>query len=422
MIDIVALRENSEPYIESLERRSMDSSVVSSCLSVDASWREQKGVLDSLRAEKNQLSQKINEVKKTGADLSSVLKEAKELPARIAEQELRVQELEEKRDALLRKIPNILADQVPKGASEEENVQRNEFGQKRVFSFPPKSHVEIIESLGVVDFDASRKTSGSGFFFLKGSLALLDQALQQYAIDIMLKHNFELIVPPYMLRKSTLDGVIDTEEFAHSIFSLQDKDLHLISTSEHSLVGLLTQKDIPAQELPVRLVGISPCFRAEVGSHGIDEKGLFRTHQFHKVEQIIVCTPEESTAWFERLLAITTEIFTSLEIPIRHLEMCTGDLGMMKHRQFDIEAWSPRKNGYFEVGSCSNLTDMQARRLGIRMLLPDGSRVVAHTLNNTALATSRAMVALIENFQQEDGTVLIPRVLHPYMRGVTKLS
>ncbi|MFT4250733.1 MAG: serine--tRNA ligase [Candidatus Woesearchaeota archaeon] len=424
MIDIVALREDKTPVLDSLKRRGRekDSVLLDEVLVLDAQWREAKGSLDGLRRERNVASQNINKAKKAGKDAQEAILEAKRLSQAVSEQEVFVEELFSKREKLLLALPNTLADEVPSGASEEENVERAVFGEPIVHDFEVKNHAELLEDLGLVDFDASRRTSGNGFFFLKGSLALLDQALQQYAIDVMLKHGFELIKPPYMLREEIIRGVIDADHFAESIFSIKDQDLHLIGTSELSLLGMLTDTEIDVRNAPIKLVGVSPCFRQEIGSHGIDEKGLFRTHQFEKIEQIVVCSPEESYAWFDKLLEMTTEIFTSLGIPIRHLEMCTGDLGMLKHRQFDIEAWSPRRKEYFEVVSCSNLTDAQARRLNIRLVQPDGTRVVAHTLNNTAIATSRAMVAIVENFQNKDGTVDIPQVLHPYMRGVTKFE
>lgn len=424
MIDINLLREDPTPVIDSIKRRDQEDklSLIDEVLAKDDEWKQAKGDLDDLRRQRNEISQSINKAKKAGEDASEFIKQAKELPDKIKQQEELVDRLQSRITTILKTLPNILHKDVPSGTSEDENVERKTFGTQPEFNFEPKNHIDIIEELGLVDFEASRRTSGSGFFFLKGSLALLDQALQQYAIDVMLKHGFEITVPPYMLKKEILEGLVDVEEFEQSIYAVADSDLNMISTSEHSLVGMLTATDTDVRDAPITLCGISPCFRAEVGAHGIDEKGLFRTHQFHKVEQVVVCDPKDSQEWFDKLLAITTEIFTSLQLPIRHLEMCTGDLGDMKHRQFDIEVWSPRRNGYFEVGSCSNLTDAQARRLNIRLVEPDGKRVVAHTLNNTAIATSRAMVAIIENFQNEDGSVDIPEVLHPYMRGVTKLE
>ncbi len=424
MIDIDLLRETPEVIEESVRRRGQEDKLplIQQAVDLDSEWRSQKGSLDELRRERNEVSESINKTKKAGGDASALIEQAKQLPGKIEKQEALVSELREKIDEILLTLPNMLDEQVPDGADEEENVVIESVGEPAKLSFAAKSHVEILEELGLADFDAARRTSGKGFFFLKGSLALLDQALQQYALDVMLDEGFTPVVPPYFIRREVIDGVVDMETFNELVFKVEDEDLYPIATSEHSLVGMLTGSDTPVQESPTLLCGISPCFRKELGAHGIDEKGLFRTHQFHKVEQVVVCKPEDSRAWFEKLLGITQKIFSGLGLPIRALEMCTGDLGDLKSRQVDWEVFSPRREGYFEVGSCSNLTDAQARRLTIRLRLADGERVYAHTLNNTAIATSRAMVAIIENFQNADGTVDIPEVLHPYMRGVTKLK
>ena len=424
MIDIELLREQPQVIEESVVRRGLadQKPLIKQALKLDKQWRVQKAALDDLRRERNVVSEEINKRKKAGEDASEVIKQAKELPAQIQAQEGVVDKLREELDAILLTLPSPLDKAVPDGASEDENVTIKTVGEPTTLSFPAKSHVELLEELGLADFDASRRTSGSGFFFLKGSLALLDQALQQYALDVMLEEGFTPVVPPYFVRRAVVDGVVDSAFFEESMFKLEDEDLYPIATSEHPLVGMLSGVDTPVQDAPVLLCGVSPCFRKELGAHGIDEKGLFRTHQFHKVEQVVVCAPEDSREWFEKLLGITEKIFSGLGLPIRALEMCTGDLGALKSRQVDWEVYSPRREEYFEVGSCSNLTDLQARRLGIRLRLPDGERIFAHTLNNTAIATSRAMVAIIENFQEEDGTVRVPKALHPYMRGVTVLS
>lgn len=424
MIDIDVLREDPAPIEESCKRRGQHDklALIQEAVEKDADWREEKGALDDLRRERNQVSERINELKKAGEDASDAIQQAKQLPGKIEEQEEKVEQLRSRIDEILLTLPNALEQEVPDGESEEDNVVRKTVGKPTDLGFAPESHVELLEELGLADFDAARETSGSGFFFLKGGLALLDNALQQYAIDVMVEEGFTPVVPPYMIRRDVVDGVVDMETFEELIFKVEDEDLYPIATSEHSLVGMLTGRDTPVQDAPVLLCGISPCFRKELGAHGIDEKGLFRTHQFHKIEQVVVCEPGESRKWFDKLLGITERIFSDLGLPIRALEMCTGDLGDLKSRQVDWEVFSPRRDGYFEVGSCSNLTDAQARRLGIRLRLRDGERVYAHTLNNTAVATSRAMVAIVENFQREDGSVDVPEVLHPYMRGVTRLS
>ncbi len=424
MLSIETVKNHREGVEESIRRRKQDDklSLLDEVISTDSTWRELKGRVDELRAERNKISKAINEAKKNKQDAAELISQAQTIPAQLKTLEEEEQALRNRIDEILRILPNILHEKVPDGDSDADNVQRAVFGNKPELDFEVKNHVELLEGLGLVDFDAARRTSGSGFFFLLSDLALLDNALQQYAIDKMLEADFTPVVVPYMVRRDIVDGMVDLSFFEETIYKVENEDLYLIPTSEFPLVGMLTGKDVDVRELPAKLCGISPCFRGERGSHGIDEKGLFRTHQFHKIEQVVVCSPEESQEWFSKLLDITTDIFVSLGLHVRHLEMCTADLGDLKHRQFDVEVFSPRREDWFEVGSCSNLTDAQARRLGIRMVHPDGTREYCHTLNNTAIATSRAMVAIIENFQQEDGTIKIPEVLHPYMRGRTILE
>lgn len=423
MLSIDTIKEERALVEESIRRRGQDHkrSLLDEILEKDASWRALKGRVDDMRAERNKISQAINKAKKAGEDATDLIAQAKQIPAQVKALEAEEQALRTRIDDILKTLPNILHEKVPDGASDAENVEREVFGDKPELGFAPKNHVEVLEALNAADFEAARRTSGAGFFFLLGELALLDNALQQYGIDKMLEAGFTPVVPPYMVRREIVDGMVDADFFEETMYKIEGEDLYLIPTSEFSLVGMLTGRDTDVRALPALLCGISPCFRGERGSHGIDEKGLFRTHQFHKIEQIVVCAPEESEQWFEKLLDITTDIFVGLGLHVRHLEMCTGDLGDLKHRQFDVEVWSPRREGWFELGSCSNLTDAQARRLGIRQIAPDGTRDYCHTLNNTAIATSRAMVAIIENFQQKDGSVKIPEALHPYMRGRTHI-
>ncbi len=423
MQDINAIRERTDEVRASIQARHKDVlPLVDKALSLDAEWRRVKGDLDELRHDRNTVSAAINTAKKEGKDAKDLLKKAKEIPALLKALEEKESGLREELDKTLKAIPNFLDPQTPIGESEKDNVVKETHGGTPMPDFEPKSHVEICEELGIADFDAARRTSGNGFFFLKGDLALLDQALQRYALDIMVGEGFTPVVPPYMIRRDIVDGVVDIAFFEESIYKIEDEDAYLIGTSEHPLVGMLTGQDVDSRELPITLCGISPCFRRELGAHGIDEKGLFRTHQFQKIEQIVVCHPEQSDEWFDKLLDITKKIFTGLELPWHELVMCSGDLGDLKTRQSDLEVWSPRRQGYFEVGSCSNLTDAQARRLNIRIVHPDGQREYAHTLNNTALATSRAMVAILENHQRADGTVTIPKVLRPYMGNKSVLG
>jgi len=303
------------------------------------------------------------------------------------------------------------------GKDENENVSMRKIGKPKEFDFEVKTHAEIAESLSVADFDASARTSGNGFYYLQGDLALLNQALIRFVIDKMVSKGFLYVETPLMLRSAVIQNVTDLNDMKNQIYKIDDEDLYLIGTSEHSLIGRFIDTILSDKNLPMKFASYSMCFRKEIGSHGIDEKGLFRNHQFNKVEMVVICRPDESMKFFEEMQGITVEIFKELGIPIRILGICSGDLGDLKHIQVDIEAWSPRKKAYFEVGSCSNLTDCQARKLKIRVDNGKGEKYAPHTLNNTALATSRAMVAILENYQQKDGTVKVPDVLVPYMHG-----
>lgn len=419
MLGIEQVREEADAVKDSITARGQEEKLplVQDAIKKHDAWKEEKGALDELRRQRNEVSEAINKAKKAGKDAKDLIAQAKKLPDTIKKQESLVEGLQSELNKILTTLPNILDENVPEGAGEEQNAVIEQSGKKPSFSFEIKNHVELAEGLGIADFEAARKTSGAGFFFLIGDLALLDQALQRYALDVMLEEGFTPVVPPYMIRKEIVDGVVDAKTFEELQYKVEDEDLYPIATSEHPLIGMYVHADIDERDLPVTLCGISPCFRKELGAHGIDEKGLFRTHQFHKVEQVVICKPEESAEWYNKLLAITKKIFTGLNIPWQELEMCAGDLGDLKARQADLEAWSPRRQAYFEVGSCSNLTAAQARRLNIRSVSPEGEREYVHTLNNTALATSRAMVAILENNQQEDGSVTIPEVLHKYMNG-----
>lgn len=424
MQSIEAVRERRSEIEDSLKRRKQLEKLdqLDIVITKHDEWKEVKGMLDSLRHERNKVSEAINQAKKKKEDASTLIEQARSLPAKIKEVEALESELDQAIQTILQDLPNTLHPDVPTGDSEEENVEREVIGEKTKLPFSPKNHAEILEQLGLADFESARRVAGSGFYYLKGSLALLDQALQQFAIKKLVDEGFTLVVPPYMTRHAIAAGMTDLAFFDETMFKIEEEDLFPIPTSEFPLVGMLFEQDIDEREAPMTLSGVSPCFRKEVGAHGIDEKGLYRVHQFHKIEQVVVCEPEQSEEYFDTLMRISKELFTELGLPIRVLEMCTGDLGDMKYRQFDLEVYSPRRNGYFEVGSCSNLTDAQARRLGIRFIRPDGTRYYPHTLNNTAIATSRAIVAIVENFQNEDGSVDIPKALHPYMHGITRLE
>ncbi|MEK6836223.1 MAG: serine--tRNA ligase, partial [Nanoarchaeota archaeon] len=330
--------------------------------------------------------------------------------------------LEEEISVLLSKIPNMMHESVAVGKDDSENVTMRKIGKPREFNFEIKNHAEIAENLGVADFDASARTSGNGFYYLSGDLALLNQALIRFVIDKMVSKGFLYVETPLMLRGKVIQNVTDLNDMKNQIYKIEDEDLYLIGTSEHSLIGRFIDTILPDKNLPMKFASYSMCFRKEIGSHGIDEKGLFRNHQFNKVEMVVICRPSESMKFFEEMQEITVEIFKDLGIPVRVLGICSGDLGDLKHIQVDIEAWSPRKKAYFEVGSCSNLTDAQARKLKIRVDTGKGEKFVPHTLNDTALATSRAMVAILENYQQKDGSVKVPDVLVPFMYGKKVIS
>lgn len=420
MIDIKKLRENPDPYIQNMEKKQQDTSVITQVLEIDQEWREVKNDIDNLRSERNKVSQEINTLKKEGKDASSALERAKAIPTELKSLEEKEQGVITKRDSLLKSIPNLMHESVPVGTSEADNKELSRFGPEPVTK-EVKAHQEVAVDLGLADFESSATTSGTGFYYMQGELALLNQALLRYAIDTMYKKGFTYVETPLMLRNSVIENVVDLNDQENQIYKIDGEDLYLIGTSEHSLIGRFIGTSLQEKDLPQKQTSYSMCFRREKGSHGLDERGLFRTHQFNKVEMVVLCKPEESMNFFEEMKNITVEIFESLGLSGRVLQMCTADLGNLKHIQVDIEVWSPRRNEYIEVGSCSNLTDAQARALGIRV--DSGKeRYTPHTLNNTAMATSRALVAILENFQNEDGSVTVPEVLRPYIFGIGKLE
>ncbi|MFH1650257.1 MAG: serine--tRNA ligase [Candidatus Woesearchaeota archaeon] len=411
MFDVKIIRENKEVVVSNTKKRGYDVKLVEVAFKLDEEWRSLKKKTDDLRRERNLVSQEINTLKKAGKDASVAMKKAKEIPVKLQETEEKAKLLEVKRDETLKRIPNILHADVPIGKDESENVVRKTWGKAEPKPFPTKPHSEFLEQVGLADFDASARVAGKGFYYLKGDLALLNQALIQFSIQHLVKKGYQYLEPPLMTRRSVMDGMVSFEEFDNMIYKIDGEDLYLIGTSEHSIGGMFMDQTI--EELPLKVTGYSMCFRKEIGSHGIDEKGLFRTHQFNKVEQFIFCKPEDSWKAFDELLKNTEEIMQALEIPYHVLEMCTGDLGVMKARQYDVEAWFPHQKEYKEVGSCSNLTDHQARRLNIRYRKKDATEYV-HTLNNTAMATSRMMIAFVENHLQNDGSIKIPKALQPF--------
>jgi seryl-tRNA synthetase len=422
MIDINLIREKPEFVKENMKKKfRKDLDIVDKALELDNDWRKLKFEEDNLRSERNKISKKISELKKAGKKADKELKAAKEIPSKIEKLDEKRKDLEEKLRLTLSKIPNIMSKNVPIGKDDSENVVDRKIGKPRVFDFEIKSHLEVAENLGMVDFDSSARVSGTGFYYIQDDIALLNVALINYARDKMVEKGFRYVETPYMLREEIIDQVTDLNDKENQIYLIKDEKLALIGTSEHSLISRYAGQEINEKDLPIKQTSYSMCFRKEIGAHGIDEKGLFRTHQFNKIEMIVICRPQESEKFYKDMQEITIEIFKGLEIPIQVLKICSGDLGDLKYEQVDIEGYSPRKGGYIEVGSCSNLTESQARKLNISTRIK-GERVVPHTLNNTAIATSRALVALIENNQQKDGSILIPKVLQPYMLGKKKIE
>jgi seryl-tRNA synthetase len=422
MLDIRFIRENPDLVKENMKKKFReDINIVDDLLAKDEEFRKLLQESERLRHERNEVTGKINETKKTGGDITELLNQAKDIPQKIKDTEERQKQLKEEITQILKDIPNMLHESVPVGKDEADNVERERHGEPIKKGFPVKSHVEICESLGIADFDSSARTSGSGFFYLMGDLALLNQALLRFATDFMVKRGYTFVEPPLMVRKRVCDGIVDLNFFKEMLYKVEGEDLYLIPTSEFSLVGMFMDQVIDKNSLPIKLCGYSQCFRKELGAHGIDEKGLYRTHQFNKVEQVIICEPQDSYKYYDELLHNSVELFKELGLPTRIFESCSGDLGDLKAKGADLESWSPRKDGYFEICSVSNLTDAQSRRLNMKV--DDGSqRYFPHTLNNTAIATSRAMVAILENFQNEDGSITVPDALAPYMNNLDKIS
>ena len=422
MLDIKLVRENPELVKASELKRGKDPGKVDDVLKLDDKWKKELKSLEELKHKRNMVSQEINQAKKSGKNAAGKIKEMKKVAADIKKKEDKVKELLEKRDQTLSTISNVMHAKVPKGKDDSENVELKTWGKKQEVKFKIKNHVELVEELGLADFDSSGKISGTGFYFLKNELGLLNQALIRFAIDVMRSKNYDYIEPPLMIRKEVLGAAIDTSEWENTIYSINGEDLALIGTSEHALLGIHAGETIQEQQLPKKYFSYSMCFRKEIGAHGINDKGLWRTQQFNKVEQFIFCKPEESEKLFEELLKNSEDILQALKLPYRVIEICAGDLSAWKNRSYDLEIWRPTTKEYGEVMSLSNCTDYQARKLGIKVVYNEGNREVLHTLNNTALATSRIMVGILENFQTSKGTVKIPTVLWPYMNGITELG
>jgi seryl-tRNA synthetase len=424
MIDINLIRENPDLVKENIKKKSQEDKLplVDKVKKLDEDWRKLKFKEEQLRKDRNAISKQVGEAKKAKKETEAkkLLKQAKEIPEKISKSEEKRKKLEIQIKEMMYKIPNIMHESVPVGKSDKDNVEIKKFGKPKKFDFKIKSHVELGEELGILDFDTSAKTSGNGFYFMKGDLALLNMALINFSRDFMVKQDFEYIEPPLMIRKDVLSGVYSTAEIDEMSYKIEGEDLYLIATSEHPLIGQFINKTINTSDIPVLQTGYSMCFRKEIGSHGIDEKGIYRTHQFNKQEMIVICEPGESYKWYDKMLKYSTDLFKQLEIPFRVLECCSGDLADLKAKSCDLEAWSPRQEKYFEITSLTNMEESQARRLNIK-IENKGKRYFAHTLNNTVIATSRALVAIIENNQNKDGSITIPKVLVPYMNGKKKI-
>ncbi len=424
MIDINFLRQNPEAVRENIRKKFQDHKLplVDEILALDVKRRELQKEGDECRAKRNSLSAQIGKLmrEKQPEAAAKVKEEVVENNDRIAQIEKDSEEISAKLKQAMMSIPNIIADDVPIGRDDRENVERQRFLEPAEKSFEVPYHLEILERLRGIDLDSARRTSGQGFYYLTGDIARLHSAVLTYARDFMIDKGFTYVIPPFMIRSDVVSGVMSFEEMDGMMYKIEGEDLYLIGTSEHSMIGRFMNTVLDAAELPLTLTSYSPCFRKEKGAHGIEERGIYRIHQFEKQEMIVICKPEDSAEWFRKLYSYTVELFVSMQIPVRTLECCSGDLADLKYKSIDVEAWSPRQKKYFEVGSCSNLTDAQARRLGIRYKSEKGN-AYAHTLNNTVVAPPRMLIALLENHLNADGSVNIPEVLRKYMGGKDKI-
>ena len=427
MLDMKFVRENPDIVKENIKKKFQDYKLplVNEVLMEDKELRQTQQHADDLRANRKKISKEIGKLMGQGKK-----EEAEEIKQQIAEIAHELTALEEKeiklRESVTEKmmqIPNIIDESVPIGKDDSENVELEKFGEPVVPDFEIPYHTEIMERLSGIDLDAARRVAGNGFYYLMGDIARLHSAILNYARDFMIdKKGFTYVIPPYMIRSSVVDGVMSFAEMEGMMYKIEGEDLYLIGTSEHSMIGKFKDTILEEKDLPYTYTSYSPCFRKEKGAHGIEERGVYRIHQFEKQEMIVVCKPEESMEWFKKLYMNTVEFFRTLDIPVRTLECCSGDLADLKCKSVDVEAWSPRQKKYFEVGSCSNLTDAQARRLKIRVKGENGEKYFAHTLNNTCVAPPRMLIAFLENNLQADGSILIPEVLQPYMGGKKKIG
>ena len=425
MLDIKFIRENPDLVKENIKKKFQDHKLelVDKVLDLDEKRRNLQLQIDTLRMNRKKLSdtiggymreKKIEEAEKVKSEVASINAEISSLE----EEENKV--ASELREIMLR-IPNMIHDSVPIGKSDAENVELKRYGEPIVPDYEIPYHTEILENLNGIDLDSARRVAGNGFYYLMGDIARLHSAVLTYARDFMIEKGFTYVIPPFMIRSDVVTGVMSFDEMDSMMYKIEGEDLFLIGTSEHSMIGKFKDQILTKSELPYTLTSYSPCFRKEKGAHGIEERGIYRIHQFEKQEMIVICEPEDSYTWYDKMWSYTVELFRSLDIPVRTLECCSGDLADLKSKSVDVEAWSPRQKKYFEVGSCSNLTDAQSRRLGIRIKGENGN-YFAHTLNNTVIAPPRMLIALVENHYQKDGSVLIPKVLQKYMGGIEKIE
>ena len=424
MLDIKFLRNNSEIVKQNIKNKFQDEKLplVDEVIELDQRNREIKQEVEALRAEKNKASKEIGVMmaQKKFEEAEALKKKVSESAGRIEELSTEEKEVEEKIKKIMMVIPNIIDPSVPIGKDDSENVELERFGEPVVPDFEIPYHTDIMESFNGIDLDSARRVAGNGFYYLMGDIARLHSAVIAYARDFMINRGFTYCVPPFMIRSNVVTGVMSFAEMDAMMYKIEGEDLYLIGTSEHSMIGKFINSQLTEDQLPQTLTSYSPCFRKEKGAHGIEERGVYRIHQFEKQEMIVVCKPEESMEWYDKLWKNTVDLFRSMDIPVRTLECCSGDLADLKVKSVDVEAWSPRQKKYFEVGSCSNLGDAQARRLGIRVKGEKGS-YFAHTLNNTVVAPPRMLIAFLENNLQADGSVRIPEVLRPYMGGNEKI-
>lgn len=426
MLDIKLIRENPEIVKSNLTKRGNPENLkmLDELVAVDRQWRLNLTKLNELRHQRKQATIEIAKLKKSGNDATSQVEKAKTIDAEVTSIEKQVSEEEKKTHDYLMQLPNLLDDSVPLGKDSNDNVQIKSWGEIPKFNFPVKNHIDLALDLNLIDMERAGKISGSRFFFLKNQAALLDMALMNFAIQELTKKGYTPIEPPYLMKREAYEGVTALGDFADVLYKIENEDLYLIATSEHPMAAMFMNEVLKEQDMPLKLAGLSTCFRKEAGAHGKDTRGIFRTHQFNKIEQFIFCKPEDTAKLHEELLQNAEELLQKIGLPYRVVNVCTGDIGTVAAKKYDIEAWMPAQNGYREVVSCSNCTDYQARRLGIRYREKEGAppKAFVHTLNSTAIATGRTIVAILENNQQEDGTINIPKPLRKYMLDLEKIN